>query len=180
MDPDVAGASRQMEKCEECRRRNVKQKVCRSHLAERSIPARKTFAEPSCIQCTPPFRNWPHQKCDRCHEKGLPCGPNVRSRKRSRGAASQAASDPTAPATPSNIISPNSQLTPPFSGPHRLPSLSTAVHDEAINSLTNQQGSPTPRSGIEGGLRAPALARTDGTRHWPSLSCKYVKSFRAS
>jgi hypothetical protein len=101
---DLAGASRQMTKCEECRKENVKQKVRKEPRTPNSWKCH--ILNTVKIQCTPVGRSWPEQKCDRCLAKGLPCGPNIRSRKRSRGdAAGVGASDvsgPTAPAPPSH------------------------------------------------------------------------------
>jgi hypothetical protein len=132
------------------------------------------------IQCTPVDRPWPERKCDRCLAKGLPCGPNVRCRKRSRGGVSEGVSDPTAPTTPSNLIGTNLPPTPPSSGSHRSCPAPIAVHHGTIISPTNLQGSPTLRFGKENTLRAATLERTDVTRNRRSLSCKYAKSFHAS
>jgi ankyrin repeat protein len=134
------------------------------------------------IQCTPVGRIWPGQKCDRCLAKGLPCGPNIRSRKRSRGdAAGGGASDvsgPTAPATPSNLIRTNAQLTPPSSGSDKIRLVSAAVHDETFTLPTTLQHSPHLRFGIENDSRFAAPECAGVTRNRRSLSCKYANPIR--
>jgi ankyrin repeat protein len=134
------------------------------------------------IQCTPVGRSWPEQKCDRCLAKGLPCGPNIRSRKRSRGdAAGGGASDvsgPTAPATPSHLIGTNVLLTPPSTGSDRTPLVSTAVHDETFTLPTTLQRSPCLRFGIENDSQFAAPERASVTRNKRSLSCKYANPIR--
>lgn len=134
------------------------------------------------IQCTPVGRSWPGQKCDRCLAKGLPCGPNIRSHKRSRGnAAEGGASDisgPTAPATPSNLIRTNVLLTPPSAGSDKTPLVSTAVHDETFTLPAALQRSPRLRFGIENDSRFAAPERAGVTRNRGSLSCKYANPIR--
>jgi ankyrin repeat protein len=90
--------------------------------------------------------------------------------------AAEAGSNPdlTAPGTPSNPISNNSQLTPPSSGSH---SVSTSVPAEWFASSDSQQGHPAPRSEIEDSLRVPDRDHPGATRKRRSLSCKYAISF---
>ena len=104
----------------------------------------------------------------------------MRCRKRSRGAASPTALDPTAPATPLNLLSTNLQLTPPSSGNCRLRTGSIAVDDETVISPTDQQESLVPRSALEDGRRAAAPGHTDVLGNRRSLSSKYAKSLHAS
>lgn len=173
---DLAGASRQMTKCEECRKENVKQKVREptSNPSSWKCHVLNTMK----IQCTPVERSWPGQKCHRCLAKGLPCGPNIRSRKRSRGNAARGAvsdvSDPTAPATPSYLIRANAPLTPPSSGSHQTRLVSAAVHDETFTLPSTLQRSPRIRIGIENDSRAAPPERAGVTRNRQSLSCKYA------
>jgi hypothetical protein len=177
---DLAGASRQMTKCEECRKENVKQKVRKEPRTPNSWKCH--ILNTVKIQCTPVGRSWPEQKCDRCLAKGLPCGPNIRSRKRSRGdAAGGGASDvsgPTAPATPSHLIKTNVQLTPPFSGSDKTRLVSAAVHGETFALPTTLQHSPHLRFGIENDSRFAAPERVGVTRNRRNLSCKYANPIR--
>jgi hypothetical protein len=56
--PDVVGASRQMEKCEECRKGNVKQKVRETHLAEMSTLDCKSLQSQLLTLSAPVYTSW--------------------------------------------------------------------------------------------------------------------------
>jgi hypothetical protein len=93
--------------------------------------------------------------------------------------AAEAGPDPdlTAPETPTNLFTNNSQLTPPSSGSQRTRPLSTSVNIGSFASSDNRQGSPAPGSGIEDGLGVAARDHPGATRKRRSLSCKYASSF---
>ena len=57
VDLDVTGASRQMEKCDECRKGNVKQRVCNTH-PQSKCPTSSTEALADPVGCLV-YTSWP-------------------------------------------------------------------------------------------------------------------------